>query len=220
MKKAYLIALIMLAGLVYLGAVGLNPAIAASDDPDPGQELESPPVQTPDAQPPASFQCPKCGHEFPGFYGRHRHSGIRGDRTPDCFRDARAPRAPRAHRGRRGSRGAGRDVMPVDRILRGTERLELTDSQVKDLEKLSYDTRLKMIDMKSDLEKSQLEMKRLMQDGSDNMAAIKQQLSKLSGKKLAIQELRLENWFAARKLLTDDQKEKIRATHPRMGGML
>ena len=84
--------------------------------------------------------------------------------------------------------------LSANRILRGATDLELTEDQIKDLEKLSYDTQLQLIDLESDLEKAQLEMKRLMEDGSDDTSAMKKQLRSLSEKRLGIQETKLENW--------------------------
>ena len=128
-----------------------------------------------------------------GGAGRHGHG------TPSSCRGMK--RAPRHDRG---------NGLPVDRVLRGATRLELTEDQIAVLEKLSYDTRLQLIDLESDLEKAQLEMKRLMESDSDDSSAMKKQLRSLSEKKLGIQEIKLENWLEAKQILTEDQKQKIR----------
>jgi Spy/CpxP family protein refolding chaperone len=220
MKRTTLLSLIAITGFVFLSVTGVTPSVAEPDGPAPAQELDSPQPPAPDETTPAphEWKCPKCGNSSPMQYGRRGERKYRG-------RDGK-----HGHGAPSSCRGMGRDTrgpgegrgkgLPADRFLRGATHLELTEDQVADLEKLSYDTRLQLIDLESDLEKAQLEMKRLMQDGSDDISAVKKQLRSLSEKKLGIQEIKLENLFEAKKILTDDQKQKIRATHPRMGGML
>ncbi len=220
MKRTFLLFLIAITGFVFLTVAGATPSVAGSDGPTPGQELDSPQAPTPDetapgAHTPDVWKCPKCGADSPMRHGRRGEPGMRGGAgrhghgTPSSCRGMK--RAPRHDRG---------NGLPVDRVLRGATRLELTEDQIAVLEKLSYDTRLQLIDLESDLEKAQLEMKRLMESDSDDSSAMKKQLRSLSEKKLGIQEIKLENWLEAKQILTEDQKQKIRTAHPRMGGML
>lgn len=111
-------------------------------------------------------------------------------------------------------------MLPAERLTIHGDDLELSQEQIDQLEKAAYDARLKMIDLESALDKARLEMRRLMDEGSDNAADLKRQLRTISEKRLAIQELRLENWIDSRKILNEDQKKKIDEFGPRMGGMI
>jgi Spy/CpxP family protein refolding chaperone len=140
----------------------------------------------------------------------------------------RAPRAPRGYYGNhhRGFRNDGRGFygrgggVPADRMLRSTERLELTDEQVAQLKKLSYDAKSKLIDLESSLEKAQLEMKQQMDSDGDDLAAMKKQLNAMAKIKVDIQELRLKNWIDAKNVLNEDQKQKVKSRGPRFGSRL
>lgn len=226
MNRTFLLFLIAMSGLVFLTMAGATPAVAGPDGSASGQEPDSPQATaphetTPDTQAPPDWKCPNCGADSPMRYGRRGESGMRGHAGRNGHGGKHEHGAPSSFGGMgrapRQNRGNG---LPVDRILRGATRLELTEDQITNLEKLSYDTRMQLIDLESDLEKAQLEMKRLMEGDSDDSSAVKKQLRSLSEKKLGIQEVKLDNWFKAKKLLTDDQKQKIRTTHRHMGGML
>jgi Spy/CpxP family protein refolding chaperone len=140
----------------------------------------------------------------------------------------RAPRASRGHYGNhhRGFRkgGPGFDGrgggVPADRMLRSTERLELTDEQVTQLKKLSYDAKASLIDLESSLEKAQLEMRKQMDSDADDLAAMKKQLDAMAKIKVDIQELRLKNWIDAKNVLNEDQKQKVKSRGPRFGSRL
>ena len=161
-----------------------------------------------------TITCPECGNECPMPPGR------------------RGMRAPRAHRGHgktsrmhapHASRGGGfgmSDRLPADRMLRGASGLDLTDEQTAQLEKLSYDAKLKLIDLNSSLEKARLEMKKEMESGNDNLSALKKNLESMSKIKVDIQELKLGNWFEAKKVLTEEQKAKVKDRHPGFGSSI
>jgi Spy/CpxP family protein refolding chaperone len=147
-----------------------------------------------------TITCPECGNEWPRA---HRGHG----------KTARM-HAPHASRG--GGFGMS-DRLPADRMLRGASGLDLTDEQTAQLEKLSYDAKLKLIDLNSSLEKARLEMKKEMESGNDNLSALKKNLESMSKIKVDIQELKLGNWFEAKKVLTDEQKAKVKDRHPGFG---
>jgi Spy/CpxP family protein refolding chaperone len=212
-KLTLLTALSMLLMLTIAG----SPAVALPDSPDTDSEYEAqapPPAPEPGDTPDApTWTCPKCGAECPAPYGR------RG-------REMRAPRHQRGfgqgigHDGygknRQGRRGRG-DGLAADRMLRGASRLELTDDQIAQLEKLSYDAKTKLIDLNSELEKSRLELRRQMETDGEDLSAMKKQMEANSQIRVNIQMLKLENWIDAKKVLTDDQKKLIKDRHPRMG---
>jgi Spy/CpxP family protein refolding chaperone len=110
--------------------------------------------------------------------------------------------------------------VPADRMLGRAERLELTDEQVTQLKKLSYDAKARLIDLESSLEKAQLEMKKQLDADGDDLAAMKKQLDAMAEIKVDIQELKLKNWIDAKNTLTEDQKQKIKSWGPRFGARL
>jgi Spy/CpxP family protein refolding chaperone len=66
-----------------------------------------------------------------------------------------------------------------------------------------------LIDLESDLEKAQLEMKRQMETDGDDYNALKKHLDTVSKRRASIQEVKLKNWVDARKVLTDEQKKTV-----------
>jgi Spy/CpxP family protein refolding chaperone len=114
--------------------------------------------------------------------------------------------------------GNGRQgALPAERLTRHADDLELTEEQLDSLEKSAYATRQKLIDLEADLEKARLEMRRLKEQKTENMSDLKKQLRLVSDKKLAIQELRLENWIDSRKILTEDQKQALDSYQSKRG---
>jgi Spy/CpxP family protein refolding chaperone len=195
----------------------------ADDSPAPGAQVQSqaqaPPPDvpnTPGAPDRATFKCPHCGAECPMPFGRAGR-GMRGARgRTGQGRDF----VGRGHDSRRG-RGFGRGAhVPAERMLWGASRLELTDDQIAQLEKLSYDTKSKLIDLEANLDQARLEMKRQMETDNDNLSAMKKQLESISNIRVSIQELKLKNWIDARKVLTDEQKSKVKDQFPRFGSRL
>jgi len=200
-----------------IGVLGGSRAVLADTSTDAQSELQAPePVPAPDTpqQPvPPTVKCPQCGADCPMPYARR----------------GRGMRAPKGHSGRgasfmhqgRGQRHGGmRAGMPAEGILRSASKLELTDDQIAQLEKLSYDAKSKLIDLESDLDKAQLEMKRQMETDGDDISAMKKQLESAAKIKVNIQTLKLENWIAAKNVLTEDQKKLVREHHPRLGTKL
>jgi Spy/CpxP family protein refolding chaperone len=170
----------------------------------------------------ATFKCPNCGAECPMPYGGR---GMRGARGHDGRgmraargRDDRGFGQGRQSRGMRGDFGRGTGLA-ADRMLRRASAMELTDEQVDQLKKLSFDAKSKLIDLESELDKARLEMHQQMDTDADNLAAMKKQLESVAKIRLSIQELKLENWIDARNVLTDAQKQKVKDRFPgaRMG---
>ena len=224
MKRSHLILPIALAGVVL---VILAAPVAASPQPQSDtQQMDTPQspepeVSAPDSPFPPPHRCPHCGADC-GVCGPrlgHREGKRFDTRGPRHLHGTRVPgHMARAPHGRHN--GGRHGVLPSERLTIHGDDLELSQQQIDQLEKAAYDTRLKMIDLESELDKAQLEMRRLMDEGSENATDLKRQLRTISEKRLAIQELRLENWIDSRKILNEDQKKKIDEFGPRMGEMI
>jgi len=166
---------------------------------------------TPDTANPPTVTCPRCGADCPAPSGRQGR-GMRASKG----RSFRGSGIGRRGHGPHGGFGQGAGV-PADRMLRGATRLELADDQITQLEKLSYDTKSKLIDLESDLEKAHLEMQRQMETDGDNLSAMKKHLDSMAKIRVNIQELKLKNWIDAKNVLTDEQKQNVKDQFPRFG---
>ena len=175
-------------------------AQAAPDTPDTPATPDTP-----------NYTCPRCGAECATPFARHG----RGMRAPKG-RSSRGAEFGRGGRGTRGGFDRGTRV-PAERMLRGATKLELTEEQIAQLEKLSYDTKSKLIDLESQLDKARLEMHRQMETDSDDLAAMKKHLDSMAKIRVNIQELRLKNWVDAKNVLTDKQKQSVKDQFPRFG---
>lgn len=87
------------------------------------------------------------------------------------------------------------------------QELNLTDAQKKDFEKLHFDNQKEMIDLRSKMAKSRLDLQQLMRADSPDKAAIDKKLGELSQIQLQMQQKKVNQWFAVNKLLTPDQQK-------------
>jgi Spy/CpxP family protein refolding chaperone len=116
--------------------------------------------------------------------------------------------------GRRGSRD--RMHQSPSRILRmlkaNQEELMITDDQLKAIEDLTYSFEEKRIEARSEANKNQLELRKLMQDrGNLDYAKLKEALSKASEHRhdMVIDGLKLRDEID--KVLTPEQKEALKS---------
>jgi Spy/CpxP family protein refolding chaperone len=105
-------------------------------------------------------------------------------------------------------------------MLRHSKELKLTEEQIDKLETLASDTRMKLIDLRAEVAKGELEIANLIRSGSDDMARIKSHLDAVSSARSKIAELRITNLFEARKVLTPEQKKQVKDEFPRLRPML
>jgi hypothetical protein len=202
-----LVAAVVAAGLVISDA---GPAGTAWADTKAQKETEKSPAAQgvspadPKTEMPTvkdDWYCWRCGATNP--YPKKHYK----DRL---HRPMMAPGARGAGRGRemrhRPRRGAN---LAADRVLRHGDELELTDDQAKRLETLAFDTKSKLIDLHAKLDKEQLELRRMIETGTDDMKKIRRQLDVVSEKRVDIQSEKLGSWMETKKILSDDQKKMI-----------
>jgi Spy/CpxP family protein refolding chaperone len=154
---------------------------------------------------------PGAGHAFnkPGR-GRGSCDMPRGGRAFNKSGKGRRGHGDRDMRGQRGGHAAMRLVMHA-------EQLGLSTEQVAQLEKLAYDTKAQLIDMKAALAKEKLEMQQLMRSESDDLTAIKRHLKSMADMRVDMQTAKIAVKIKAKSILTDDQKELLKKQFPRMG---
>jgi Spy/CpxP family protein refolding chaperone len=207
------------------GATAPNPESEFAE-----MDLDSPPPQGKPAaagvapQVPSSRRFPQCGFcdERPDRMRRGNRGHMMGPKGKRC-----GPRMGRhgkstLHRGTRfgGPRGERKGGIAAMKILRHAEELDLNEQQVTQLEELALDARKQLVDLHAAIEKGKLELEEQIRSNSDDITTIKKHLNSLAQTRVDVQELKLRNWIAVKKILTDDQKEMIQKKHPRMGRIL
>ncbi len=95
------------------------------------------------------------------------------------------------------------------------ERIGLSGQQKEQLEKISQDSRLKMIDLRADLEKQQVIMEPMLESYHPDEAQVLEQVDKLSRARAAVEKERIQTMLATRSVLTEDQWNKLKES--RMG---
>lgn len=87
------------------------------------------------------------------------------------------------------------------------EELNLTEDQKKDLEKIRFDSMNEMIDIRSKMAKSRLELQKLFQADAPDRSAIEKKLGEVSQFQSQMAQKRINGWFAVNKILTPDQQK-------------
>jgi Spy/CpxP family protein refolding chaperone len=95
------------------------------------------------------------------------------------------------------------------------EKIGLNDQQKQQLEKISQASRLKMIDLRADLEKQQVILEPMLQAFHPDEAQVLAQVEKVSQARSALEKERVQSMLATRNVLTEDQWNKLKES--RMG---
>jgi Spy/CpxP family protein refolding chaperone len=196
--------------VMLVGTLASTRAITATGSPDTEAEYEAPASDSGDPPGRPGWNCSRCGAECPAPSGRRGH----GVRAP---RGAKGRGGAFGHHGRAARGGGPGSGLAAERMLKSATKLELTDEQIGQLEKLTYNTRSKLIDLESEVEKARLEKHRQMETNAEDLTAMKKHLDSLAKIRVSIQVLKLEHWIDAKKVLTEDQKKLIKESYPRLG---
>jgi Spy/CpxP family protein refolding chaperone len=97
-------------------------------------------------------------------------------------------------------------------------KLHLTDQQVQQLESTFYQHRLKLIDLRANIEKQDLELQQLLDAPNPNDSAILAQVDKRSAARNQLDREFTQMTLDFRKILTPDQWKQLRAMMPEPGG--
>ena len=90
------------------------------------------------------------------------------------------------------------------------ERIGLNDQQKEQLEKISQSSRLKMIDLRADLEKQQVILGPMLQAFRPDEAQVLAQVEKVSQARAAVEKARIQTMLATRNVLTEEQWTKLK----------
>ncbi len=89
-------------------------------------------------------------------------------------------------------------------------RIGLSDQQKQQLEKISLDGRLKMIDLRADLEKQHVILGPMLRAFHPNEAQVLAQIEKLSQAQAALEKERVQTMLDSRSVLTEEQWNKLK----------
>jgi len=90
------------------------------------------------------------------------------------------------------------------------QKVGLSDEQTQQLDKISYESRLKMIDLHATLEKQGLILGRLLQADHPNEDEALGQVDKVSQARAAVERARVQTMLSTRNVLTAEQWKKLR----------
>lgn len=174
----------------------------ASDTADPSEQqyegdydYEAPPAEGVSPAHPGIRPPRLCMHNRPGHGGMHRSMRApHGRGVRDGF-----------HR-RGGQRGMG---LAAERLLKSAQFLDLTEEQVNKLEKMAYDVKKQLIDLRAEVAKERLEMRQLRRSESDDLAKYKTHINNIAEKRAQMEQVLIATWIEARKILTDEQKKML-----------
>jgi len=95
------------------------------------------------------------------------------------------------------------------------QRIGLTDDQVQQLDKISYQSQLKMIDLRATVEKERLMLGHELQADHPSEDAVLGQVDKVSQARAAVERSRVQTMLSTRNVLTPEQWKKLKTS--RMG---
>lgn len=117
-------------------------------------------------------------------------------------------------------RGAGRKWRDDRRdrpsaLRRMAMRLDLTDEQRDEWRDIQHRTEMDLVDLRADMKKARLELRRLRRDGNASESAVREQLERIARARVDLQMERFRAREAFKKLLTKEQRKKLDDTKRR-----
>ncbi|MCX6121792.1 MAG: periplasmic heavy metal sensor [Ignavibacteriales bacterium] len=86
-------------------------------------------------------------------------------------------------------------------------KLNLTDEQKKDVEKIHFDAEKQTIAQKAKVETARIELQQLLKADAPDKASIEKKINDLADLKVQMHMIKINSWFAINKLLTPDQQK-------------
>jgi Spy/CpxP family protein refolding chaperone len=86
-------------------------------------------------------------------------------------------------------------------------KLNLTDEQKKDVEKIHFDAEKQTIAQKAKVETAQIELQQLLKADTPDKTAIEKKINDIADLKVQMHMIKINSWFAINKLLTPDQQK-------------
>jgi Spy/CpxP family protein refolding chaperone len=92
-------------------------------------------------------------------------------------------------------------------IQKFMEKLNLTDEQKKDVEKIHFDAEKQTIAQKAEMETARVELQQLLKTNTPDKSDIEKKISEMSDIGVQVRMIKINSWFAINKLLTPDQQK-------------
>ena len=86
-------------------------------------------------------------------------------------------------------------------------KLNLTDEQKKDVEKIHFDAEKQTIAQKAKEETARVELQQLLKADAPDKSAIEKKISDIADLTVQMHMIKIDSWFAINKLLTSDQQK-------------
>ncbi|MEX0602338.1 MAG: periplasmic heavy metal sensor [Bacteroidota bacterium] len=116
------------------------------------------------------------------------------------------------------AQGHGRGPGLQDRGQRIHERLNLTDAQSKDFDKLRIERQKQQIDFRAQHSKARLELREIFRSDNPDRKVVDQKLAEISRLDDQRRKALADHWFAMQKILTPEQQKIWRESAPLLGG--
>lgn len=87
------------------------------------------------------------------------------------------------------------------------DKLNLTDTQKEQFQKISFDTQKKQIETRAKLESSRLDLRRLMTSDALDKGAIEKKLAEIASIETSLKMNHLNGWMEKNKILNADQQK-------------
>jgi len=86
-------------------------------------------------------------------------------------------------------------------------KLNLTDEQKKDVEKIHFDAEKQTIAQKAKEETARVELRQLLKADAPDKSAIEKKITNIADLEVQMHMIKINSWFAINKLLTPDQQK-------------
>ncbi len=96
------------------------------------------------------------------------------------------------------------------------EKLNLTDSQKKDVEKLNTDFAKRRVEQQAKISTARIDLRALLKSDAPDKDAIEKKIGEIANLQAQNRVLGVEHWFAVNKLLTPEQQKLWKNTLDRM----
>lgn len=110
--------------------------------------------------------------------------------------------------------GPGLGLMLTPEVVEQIGLTEEQESKLKDLRDAHQD---QVLEIKQKIERAELELARLTEDDNPSESKITAKIREISSLRTDLQLAGVELYFAARKILTDEQIEKLKTLRPALG---
>jgi Spy/CpxP family protein refolding chaperone len=87
------------------------------------------------------------------------------------------------------------------------EKLNLTDEQKKDVEKIHFDSEKQTVAQRAKEETARIELQQLLKADTPDKSAIEKKINEIANLEVQMHMIKINSWFAVNKLLNPDQQK-------------